>query len=63
MYDDIVSKLLQKAEFLYGKRVPGFIIDGVEIDDEKAPCIYYPFNNNHVIILRNYILYCTKDFV
>ncbi len=62
MYDDLFHELLQRAETLYGKRNANFIIDGIEIDNEKAPCIYYPFNNNHVIILLTEECRNNRDF-
>lgn len=62
MYNDLFYELLQRAEILYGKRNTDFIIDGVEIGNEKAPCIYYPFNNNHVIILLTEECRADKDY-
>lgn len=62
MYNYLVFELLRKAEELYGKRIPDFIIDGVELTNENKPCIYYPFNDNHVKIQITNICRDDKDY-
>lgn len=62
MYDNLVFELLQKAEELYGKRIPDFIIDGVELTNENKPCICYPFNDNHIKIKITNICRDDKDY-
>lgn len=62
MYTDLAYELLQKAEALYGKRNPNFVISGVEIINEVQPCICYPFNDNRIIIRITEICRNDKDF-
>lgn len=62
MYDDLFNELLHEAETLYGKRNADFIIDGVEITSNNQPDIYFPYNDNRVIIRITEICRNNKDF-